>query len=116
MNIAAPTTRCCITWMPTGCLAQPKREDLDLDRMLETGAMVVEWAERIQAVLPPNRLWMKLRYIAEEQRGMVLLPEGSRYEKIVDGIPPPVLWRLTCCWQSIPQLNGLAWRCTTALR
>lgn len=57
--------------------------DLDLDRMLDTGAMVVEWAERIQVVLPPARLWMKLRYIADEQRGMVFLPEGSHYEKIV---------------------------------
>jgi tRNA threonylcarbamoyladenosine biosynthesis protein TsaE len=51
--------------------------------MLESGPMVVEWAERIQAVLPPERLWLNLRYIAEEHRGMVFLPEGSRYEKIV---------------------------------
>jgi tRNA threonylcarbamoyladenosine biosynthesis protein TsaE len=58
--------------------------DLDLDRMLESGAMVVEWAERIQNVLAPTRLWMKLRYIADEQRAMVLLPEGRQYEKIVD--------------------------------
>jgi tRNA threonylcarbamoyladenosine biosynthesis protein TsaE len=58
-------------------------EYLDLDSMLESGPMVVEWAERIQAVLPPERLWLNLRYIAEEHRGMVFLPEGSRYEKIV---------------------------------
>jgi tRNA threonylcarbamoyladenosine biosynthesis protein TsaE len=57
--------------------------DLDLDRMLESGAMVVEWAERIQSVLPSARLWMKLRYVADEQRAMVLLPEGSHYEQIV---------------------------------
>lgn len=58
-------------------------EYLDLDAMLETGPLVVEWAERIQAVLPPERLWLKLRYIADEHRGMVFLPEGTRYEKIV---------------------------------
>lgn len=57
--------------------------DLDLDRMLEGGAMVVEWAERIQSVLPAARLWMKLRYIADEQRDMVLLPDGSHYEQMV---------------------------------
>ena len=56
---------------------------LDLDSMLESGPMVVEWAERIQAVLPVERLWLNLRYIAEEHRGMVFLPEGNRYEKIV---------------------------------
>ena len=57
--------------------------DLDLDRMLDTGAMVVEWAERIQEVLSPASLWIKLRYIADEQRGMIFLPEGSHYEQIV---------------------------------
>ena len=57
--------------------------DLDLDFMIENGAMAVEWPERILAALPHNRLWLKLRYIADEQRGMVFLPEGSRYEQIV---------------------------------
>jgi tRNA threonylcarbamoyladenosine biosynthesis protein TsaE len=57
--------------------------DLDLDAMLEAGMMAVEWAERIQAALPGERLWLKLRYIADEQRAMVFLPEGSRYEQIV---------------------------------
>jgi tRNA threonylcarbamoyladenosine biosynthesis protein TsaE len=58
-------------------------QDLDLDEMLAGGAMAVEWPERILAALPANRLWLKLRYIADEQRGMVFLPEGSRYEQIV---------------------------------
>ena len=57
--------------------------DLDLDAMLDNGAMAVEWPERIQAALPLERLWLKLRYIAEEQRGMTFTPEGRRYEKIV---------------------------------
>ena len=57
--------------------------DLDLDYMLEAGPLAVEWAERIQPALPAQRLWLKLRYIADEQRGMVFLPEGSRYEQIV---------------------------------
>lgn len=65
-------------------LAGPEEAlDLDLDRMLESGAMVVEWAERIQSVLPAARLWMKMRYVADEQRAMVLRPEGSHYEHIV---------------------------------
>jgi tRNA threonylcarbamoyladenosine biosynthesis protein TsaE len=58
-------------------------EDLDLDRMIEGAALVVEWAERIKAALPPAHLWLKLSYIAEEQRGMVFIPEGARYEAIV---------------------------------
>jgi tRNA threonylcarbamoyladenosine biosynthesis protein TsaE len=58
-------------------------EDLDLDLMLGSGALVVEWAERIQAVLPPEYLSVKLRWIAEEQRGMVFLPYGGRYERLL---------------------------------
>ena len=57
--------------------------ELDLDYMLEAGPLAVEWAERIHSALPAQRLWLKLRYIADEQRGMVFLPEGSRYEQIV---------------------------------
>jgi tRNA threonylcarbamoyladenosine biosynthesis protein TsaE len=51
--------------------------------MLSTGALVIEWAERIQPVLPRQRLWIKMRWIADEQRGMVFLPEGAHYEKLL---------------------------------
>jgi tRNA threonylcarbamoyladenosine biosynthesis protein TsaE len=61
----------------------PEAEDLDFDRMIEDGVLVIEWPERIQSILPRERLWLNLRYIAEEQRGMVFLPEGKRYETIV---------------------------------
>lgn len=53
-------------------------EDLDLDAMLEGGVMVVEWAERIQTVLPRACMWVKMRYIADEQRGMVFTAQGER--------------------------------------
>jgi tRNA threonylcarbamoyladenosine biosynthesis protein TsaE len=58
-------------------------EDLDLELMLEQGAMVVEWAERIQAALPRDFLKIRLRWIADEHRGMVFLPQGARYEKLL---------------------------------
>ena len=58
-------------------------EDLDLDLMVETGALVVEWAERIQPALPADHLLIKLRWIADEQRGMVFLPHGARYERLL---------------------------------
>jgi tRNA threonylcarbamoyladenosine biosynthesis protein TsaE len=58
-------------------------EDLDLDLMLEQGALVVEWAERIQAALPHDFLKIRMRWIADEHRGMVFLPQGSRYEKLL---------------------------------
>jgi tRNA threonylcarbamoyladenosine biosynthesis protein TsaE len=58
-------------------------EDLDLTLMLETGALVVEWAERIAAALPADSLWIKMRWMADEQRGMIFNPHGERYERLL---------------------------------
>jgi len=58
-------------------------EDLDLDRMLESGALVLEWAERIAPILPPERIWVDLRWLADEQRGMVISVRGARYEALL---------------------------------
>ena len=46
--------------------------DLDLDRMLEEGALLVEWAERIKGALPANALWINMRWMADEQRGLAV--------------------------------------------
>lgn len=58
-------------------------EDLDMDRMIESGPMVIEWPERIQEVLPKERLWVDLRWIADEQRAMTFLGHGERYETLL---------------------------------
>jgi tRNA threonylcarbamoyladenosine biosynthesis protein TsaE len=58
-------------------------EDLDLDAMLESGALVIEWADRIQAVLPEDHLWIEMRWNADEQRGMVFLAHGPRHENLL---------------------------------
>lgn len=58
-------------------------EDLDLEILMESGPMVVEWPERIKSVLPPTHLWISLRYIADEQRGMAFQANGDRYEEMM---------------------------------
>ncbi|NLG96680.1 MAG: tRNA (adenosine(37)-N6)-threonylcarbamoyltransferase complex ATPase subunit type 1 TsaE [Chloroflexi bacterium] len=58
-------------------------EDLDLERMLENGPLVIEWPERIEAVLPERRLWINMRWIADEQRGMTFTSKGKRYEDLL---------------------------------
>lgn len=58
-------------------------EDLDLIAMLEGGAMVVEWAERIQAALPDEYLQVKLHYVSDEQRDLIFLGRGKRYEDML---------------------------------
>lgn len=58
-------------------------EDLDLERMFDSGPMVIEWPERIQEVLPKQRLWVNLRWVADEQRAMTFLSQGERYEALL---------------------------------
>lgn len=58
-------------------------EDLDVEAMQWNGPLVIEWPERIKRILPEHCLWVDLRWVADEQRGMVFTPNGVRYEKIV---------------------------------
>lgn len=59
-------------------------EFLDFDRMLSQGSVVIEWAERIKAVLPEGHLWISLLHTAPEHREMLLTPTGARYERMVE--------------------------------
>ena len=56
---------------------------LDLDRMLTQGPIVIEWAERIKPALPDQYLWIRLTATALEQRTMLLISQGMRYETMV---------------------------------
>ncbi len=57
--------------------------DLDLENMLDQGPMVVEWAERVQSVLPENGLWVHLNYIDEIQRDLIFSAHGEYYEDLL---------------------------------
>lgn len=59
-------------------------EALDLDSMLLTGPLIVEWAGRIKSALPDERLWVDLNHVDSEQRGMQFAANGERYEEILD--------------------------------
>lgn len=58
-------------------------EDLDIDRMLESGPVVIEWPERIKAALPVESLWIGLNWVADEQRGMRFSSTGTRYNQLL---------------------------------
>jgi tRNA threonylcarbamoyladenosine biosynthesis protein TsaE len=57
--------------------------DLDPEQMLDNGPMLIEWPERIQEALPAQRLWVAMRWIAEEQRAMTFLSSGERYDTVL---------------------------------
>jgi tRNA threonylcarbamoyladenosine biosynthesis protein TsaE len=61
----------------------PEAAELDLDEMLARGSLLVEWPERIKAVLPEDRMWISFEYVAEENRQMVIKASGARYDMML---------------------------------
>lgn len=58
-------------------------EDLGFDEYFEGGGVtVVEWAHLIEEQLPPERLTIFLYRERDDERKMVLVPKGKRYEQL----------------------------------
>ena len=66
-------------------------EELDLDGLLSQGPLVIEWAERVELILPDERLWVWLEYETEEHRFMRILSTGRRYELLMNSFKQVVL-------------------------
>jgi tRNA threonylcarbamoyladenosine biosynthesis protein TsaE len=65
-------------------------EPLDIDLLLTQGPVVIEWAQKIEAALPAERLWMKLFWIDEGRRRLEIAPQGDRYQPIAAGLQETV--------------------------
>jgi len=63
-------------------------EQLDLDSMLADGALIVEWPERMDGLIPDERLWVNIEYVADEERGMKFNARGNRYHELLQTIQP----------------------------
>jgi tRNA threonylcarbamoyladenosine biosynthesis protein TsaE len=61
----------------------PEGEELDLEDMQIQGPLVVEWPERLKAILPADCLWVQLTYQAEEHRSMLFSAIGERHMKLL---------------------------------
>jgi tRNA threonylcarbamoyladenosine biosynthesis protein TsaE len=57
--------------------------ELDVDWMLAEGALVVEWPERVQVILPDEAMKIRLDSVAEEQRQMLFRAHGARYDRML---------------------------------
>lgn len=53
------------------------------DLLLDRGVLLVEWPERIQEALPPERLDLALEYVDETRRKIAFQPRGGRMERVV---------------------------------
>jgi tRNA threonylcarbamoyladenosine biosynthesis protein TsaE len=54
------------------------------DLLSGNGVMIIEWPERIRAVLPPERLNIHLRWVDTEKRGLRVVAVGPRYIGLID--------------------------------
>ena len=61
----------------------PEAAELDLDEMLAQGSLLIEWPERIQAILPEDCMWISFEYVAEENRQMLIKAKGTRYDDLL---------------------------------
>ena len=55
-----------------------------LDSMLAEGALIVEWPERMQGLIPNERLWVEFTQSGEEERDMKFNARGKRYEALLE--------------------------------
>ncbi len=65
-------------------------EELDLDDLLTIGPLFIEWPERIEPILPAERLWAWLDYESEEHRSMRFEARGARFEDLLDSLQQAV--------------------------
>ncbi len=61
-------------------------EELDLDSMLTQGPLLIEWPERINGLVPSERLWIRLEHVDEEEREMNFKATGKRYDDLLEVI------------------------------
>ena len=61
----------------------PEGEELDLVTMLGEGPLLIEWAERLESILPAERMWIQLEHVSEEHRQMRCVARGERYDELV---------------------------------
>ena len=59
-------------------------EELDLQSMQAQGPLLIEWPERMERLIPRDRLWIKFEHVDQEARQMRMTSHGQRYDDLLD--------------------------------
>ncbi|MGE5375118.1 MAG: tRNA (adenosine(37)-N6)-threonylcarbamoyltransferase complex ATPase subunit type 1 TsaE [Bacteroidota bacterium] len=59
-------------------------EELDLNSMMAQGPLLVEWPERMESLIPGERLWIMLDHVDQEERQMKFMSHGKRYDDLLE--------------------------------
>ena len=62
----------------------PEAEELDLDSMLAQGALIIEWPERMETIIPAERLWILFEHLGDQERGMTFNARGHRAQTLLE--------------------------------
>ena len=62
----------------------PEAEELDLEAMLAQGPLLIEWPERMERLIPRERLWVQLESMNEDEREMKFKSNGQRYDELLE--------------------------------
>jgi tRNA threonylcarbamoyladenosine biosynthesis protein TsaE len=54
------------------------------DILYGAGAVMIEWPERIEALLPEDRLWIALSYVSETRRKLRINATGERSAELLE--------------------------------
>jgi len=65
--------------------------DLDIPALAEEAPLVVEWADKIAAALPNERLTIRFVWLGESQRALTFHPEGMRPRSLVRRLRAAIL-------------------------
>jgi tRNA A37 threonylcarbamoyladenosine biosynthesis protein TsaE len=52
--------------------------------MQAQGALIIEWPERMEQLIPEERLWVSLDHAGEKEREMKFNAAGDRYAELLD--------------------------------
>jgi tRNA threonylcarbamoyladenosine biosynthesis protein TsaE len=63
--------------------SESEAAEIDLDSMLAEGPVILEWPEQFGGMLPAERLWVKMEYVAEEQRQLRVQASGAHYDEML---------------------------------
>ncbi len=50
------------------------------------GVVVIEWADTIAPILPPERLDIKFKVVGENKRVLIITPYGQKYEELCEAV------------------------------
>jgi len=52
--------------------------------MQAQGPLLIEWPERMERLIPRDRLWFNLEHVDQEERQMKISSHGKRYEELLE--------------------------------